>query len=322
MKFYESIIVILIIVLSLFSSCKKGDEKEAVVEKIKPMIETEPAGEDKCVVLTPAQRKEIKIKMAAASVEPLIRELELPGEIGPDPENVLHAAARFSGIAKKITKAIGDNVKNGDTLAVIENNENLSLYTVLASRSGTVIDKHIVPGEYVEAGRDLFVIADLSRIAVSIAIFGSDADIAVKGASARIMDLTGKRAASGVIDYVSPFHNEQTRSLTGRMLLPNTKGFWKPGALVRVRIQHKEAAPTLAVPNEAIQLVDGIPHVFIPETAVEYAAVPVTLGRKGAFKTEILNGLATGDSLVIEGAFELKAQFAVQAIGEGEVCSH
>jgi multidrug efflux pump subunit AcrA (membrane-fusion protein) len=146
----------------------------------------------------------------------------------------------------------------------------------------------------VDAGRDLFVIADLSRIAVSIAIFGSDADIAVKGATARIIGLTGKNTASGVIDYISPFHNEQTRSLTGRMLLSNAKGYWKPGALVRVRIQHREATPTLAVPNEAIQS-DAF-RMFYSKTDVEFEAVPVTHAVKEPLN-RIIEGLSAGDFL-------------------------
>jgi hypothetical protein len=83
MTFTKLSLIIIIAGVSFLSGCKKGEEKEAAIEKIKPMIEAEPAGEDKCVVLTPAQRKEIKVKMTAALVEPLVRELELPGEIGP-----------------------------------------------------------------------------------------------------------------------------------------------------------------------------------------------------------------------------------------------
>lgn len=277
---------------------------------------------DVCVIFSPAQRKAVKVTLGIASTEPLVRELELPGKISPVPENVLHVAARFSGIAKQLAKNIGEDVRTGDTLAVIESNENLSSYSILASRNGTVIEKHVVPGEYVEAGRDLFVIADLSSVAVAISIFGADADIAVKGATAHVMGLTGDQSAIGTIDYISPFHDEKTRSLAGRMILSNSMGRWKPGAFVRVRIQHKEPIPTLLVPSEAIQLLDDVPHVFIPETAEEFKALPVTIGRKGAYQTEIVKGLSVGDTLVITGSFELKAQLAVQAMGEGGACSH
>lgn len=277
---------------------------------------------DLCVLLTPAQRKAVHVTLGTAVTAPLIRELELPGKIGPVPENILHAAARFSGIARQVGKNIGDAVSVGDTLAVIENNENLSAYPIVASRKGTVIEKHLVPGEYVEAGRDLFVIADLSTIAVTIAIFGADADVAVKGATAHVMGLSGDHTAVGTIDYISPFHDEKTQSLSGRMVLPNARGYWKPGAYVRLRIQHKEHDKALLVPNEAIQLLDGAPHVFIPETKLEFMAVPVTLGRKGAFQTELLKGLSSGDTLVVGGAMELKAQFAIQSMGEGDACPH
>ncbi|MFH0920659.1 MAG: efflux RND transporter periplasmic adaptor subunit [Fibrobacterota bacterium] len=305
--------------LFFMTGCRGEQEKTGESHEGETQTAAEP---DLCVLLTPDQRKAVKITMGVASREPLVRELELPGKIGPIPENILHVAARFSGIATQSTRNIGEDVRAGDTLAVIENNENLSSYSILASRNGTVIEKHVVPGEYVEAGRDLFVIADLSSVAVTLAVFGGDADIAVKGATAHVMGLTGDRSAVGTIDYISPFHDEQTRSLAGRMLLSNSRGYWKPGAFVRLRIQHKEPVPTLLVPSEAIQLLDGVPHVFIPETAEEFKALPVTLGRKGAYQTEIVKGLSAGDSLVVGGAFELKAQLAIQQMGEGDACSH
>lgn len=297
-------------------TCDDHKEHNSSAESVKS------AEPDLCVLLSPAQRKAVPVRLGTAAVENLVRELELPGKITPVPENVLHAAARFSGVARLVGKNIGDDVKSGDTLALIESNENLSAYAILASRSGTVIEKHLVSGEFVEAGRDLFVIADLSTVAINIAIFGADADIAVKGATAHVFTLTGGHSAVGTIDYISPFHDEKTQSLEGRMILPNPKGYWKPGAFVRLRIQHQEHEKALLIPNEAIQLLDGAPHVFIPETEVEFKAIPVTLGRKGTNQTEVLAGLSSGDTLVINGAVELKAQFAIQSMGEGDACSH
>src|SRR3989339_1403510 len=210
------IIITLAGALVLMTGCRGEQEKTGENHEGEIKTDAEP---DLCVLLTPDQRKAVNVTLGIASTEPLVRELELPGKIGPIPENILHVAARFSGIARQSAKNIGEEVRAGDTLAVIESNENLSAYSILASRHGTVIEKHIVPGEYVEAGRDLFVIADLSSVAVTIAIFGGDADIAVKGATAHVMGLTGGRSATGTIDYISPFHDEQTRSLAGRMVL-------------------------------------------------------------------------------------------------------
>ena len=316
-----SISLLLINSISL-SGCRKTANKQpetsCAIESKQNML----AEPDKCALLSPAQRKATPIVLGSVTREPLVSELELPGEIKPDPENLLHYAARFSGMARQSAKNIGDEVKAGDTLAIIESNENLSLYPILAGRFGTVIDKHIVPGEFVEAGKELFVIADLSAITIHLAIVGQDADVIVKGASAEVSDLTGNNRAKGMLNYISPFHHEETRSLTGRILLPNPKGVWKPGALVRVRIQHQESTPTLQVPSNAIQLVDGLPHVFIPETDVEFMAVPVVTGRKGVSRTEIIKGLSAGDTIVLSGAFELKAQMAIQAMGEAGGCSH
>jgi len=49
--------------------------------------------------------------------------LELPGEVVLNKDKVVHIVPRFSGIAAKITKNLGDTVQKGETIAIIESRE-------------------------------------------------------------------------------------------------------------------------------------------------------------------------------------------------------
>jgi cobalt-zinc-cadmium efflux system membrane fusion protein len=274
------------------------------------------------VMVTEAMARYMGLSLEVARTGRLSRRLELPGEVTLDQDRVVHVAARFSGIALRVRKNIGNTVASGDTLAVMENNENLNPFALLASHPGTVIQKHLVPGEFVEASKDLFVIADLSQVWIQMAFFGQDAEAVVTGAKASIMDLSGSHSATGIINYISPVHDEGTRSLTARMVLPNPRGFWKPGALVRIGLDREEGTSALLVPAGSVQILEGRPHVFIPQEPGAFAAKPVRTGSTGGGQTEILEGLAPGDSIVAGGAFSLKAHLTVQSLGEGDGHAH
>ena len=69
------------------------------------------------------------------------------------------------------------------------------------------------------------------------------------------------------------------------------------------------------VNNDAIQVLDGKKIVFIPAERGGYQAVPVKTGLSDRHHTEIRSGLEPGARYVCTGAFELKAEIAVSALG-------
>ena len=58
--------------------------------------------------------------------------LPLYGTIVPNAERMRDVAARFPGTIRSAAKKIGDSVKQGETLAVIESNESLQTYSLTA----------------------------------------------------------------------------------------------------------------------------------------------------------------------------------------------
>ena len=82
-----------------------------------------------------------------------------------------HIVPRFPGIVKSVSKAIGDSVKQGDSLASVESSESLSTYSVKSLLEGVVIERHVAVGESVTTERELFVVADLSEVWVDFQAF-------------------------------------------------------------------------------------------------------------------------------------------------------
>jgi cobalt-zinc-cadmium efflux system membrane fusion protein len=274
-------------------------------------------GEENVVTLPVDVAKTIGLSLDTVRIGRIERTIELPGEVVPDGDHVVHIVPRFPGIIKKAHKNIGDDVQAGEVLATIESNESLSLYEVVAYGSGKVIEKHATVGEFVTENRDLFVIADLSDVWVNIAIYGKDAPEITVGQAVHIEALGGKATTEAVVSYISPVFDERTRSLVARAVIPNSKNFWKPGTFINASFVLTAVEPSLLVCKDAVQIVDEKPCVFVSEDGDEFHPVPVLTGAQGVKHTEILSGLTEGDTYVCKGAFELKAQLTLKSLGGG-----
>lgn len=73
--------------------------------------------------LTPEQRKRFGIVVQPAGPGTLANEASLPGEIVFNQDRVVHIVPRVAGIAREVSKSVGDAVAADEVLAVIESRE-------------------------------------------------------------------------------------------------------------------------------------------------------------------------------------------------------
>lgn len=237
--------------------------------------------------------------------------VELPGEVRPNADRIAHIAPRFPGIVQEVRVHTGDRVRGGDVLAIVES-EHLAKYEIRAAFDGTVIDKHIAPGEAIGHDDTAFIVADLSTVWVSIDVYQEALPLVAVGCPVRIVASHGDLAAEGVVSYVSPIVDQATRTAQARAVLPNAEGRWRPGLFVTATVQDPVSAAIVA-PRRAVQTFEGRSTVFVVEDD-RFVAKPVTLGRTGRTRVEIRDGLAAGDRIADDGSFLVKAELAK---GEG-----
>lgn len=242
------------------------------------------------------------------------RTLTLPGEIVPNADRLAHIVPRFPGIAREVRKQLGDAVRQGEVLAVVEGNQSLSNYEVTSLISGTVIERHVTLGEFVRDDADLFVIADLSTVWVNVSVYGRDIHAVRRGQSVRIEDVASKTDATGRIDYVGPIVGEETRAANARVVIANRGRLWKPGQFVTARIAIETASVPVAVPDVAIQRVEGKEAVFV-EDGDGFVARPIVRGRTDGDWTEIVSGLRAGERIAMTGSFVLKSELQKSEAG-------
>ncbi|MGE3496395.1 MAG: efflux RND transporter periplasmic adaptor subunit [Candidatus Binatia bacterium] len=245
------------------------------------------------------------VRVATAGPGVVDRGVELPGEVRPNAERTAHIAAQFPGRVREVRKSIGDTVRAGDVLAIVESDA-LAHFPLTTAISGSVIDRHVVAGEVVDRDSVAFVIADLSTVWVEIGVYQKDLPAVQPGARVHIAGGYGIADAEGVISYVSPVVEQATRTASARVELSNANGTWRPGMFVTARVLDPVPA-AIVVNRAAVQRHDGQSVVFAVE-GERFVARTVQLGRQGRTAVEILGGLASGERYASDGAFLVKAE--------------
>jgi cobalt-zinc-cadmium efflux system membrane fusion protein len=80
-------------------------------------------GDEKAIRMTEAQMKEFGIELATAGPGPLKVQVDLPGEIVPNADRVAHVVPRVPGVVREVRKVLGDRVRKGEILLVLDSKE-------------------------------------------------------------------------------------------------------------------------------------------------------------------------------------------------------
>ncbi len=77
-----------------------------------------------------------------------------------------------------------------------------------------------------------------------------------------------------------------------------------------------DTPPVLAVPEDAVQELDGKKVLFITENGTEFEPRKVELGRTSGGMAEVVAGLKEGERYAVKGSFLLKSELKKGELGE------
>lgn len=192
--------------------------------------------------------------------------------------------------------------------------ESLTRYNITAPTSGIVTGRNLAVGEVVDSRSDVFVVADLSRVWVSLTVYQKDLGAVAKGQPVTIIGDKINARAEGVIDYVSPVVDAATRTATARVILDNPDGRWRPGLFVTGKVDTDAVPADIVVPRSAIQTIDEDPVVFV-RTDHGFTPAHVEIGMRNTTQVEIAAGIAPNTEIAVTNTFMLKAELKKEAIG-------
>jgi Cu(I)/Ag(I) efflux system membrane fusion protein len=191
----------------------------------------------------------------------------------------------------------------------------LPIYTPL---SGTVIEKMVQQGQYVNAGEVLFNIADLSRVWVEIDVFENEVPYVRVGQQVEIRSATEHgESFKGRISFVYPFHDPKTHTVKARVEMPNPGHRLKPdmfvNAIIRVPLVKGIIVPVTAVIDTGKRQV-----VWVETTPGMFEPRDVQVGERIEEKVQILSGLKAGDKVAVSGGYLIDSESQLKGGGGHE----
>ena len=188
-------------------------------------------------------------------------------------------------------------------------------YVIRAPIAGQVIEREVTLGELVAPEKEaLMVLADTGTLWVIADVPEARLrDVAVGAAAHVRIAAVDDEAVSGNLSFIAPSLDPNTRTAQVRIEVKNDHGKLKPGMFATaVLASCREAAGqlVLAVPDEAVQTVEGGPAVFVPVEGEPntFAKRAVGVGPAVGGMVPITSGLKEGEPVVVSGSFLLKAE--------------
>lgn len=194
----------------------------------------------------------------------------------------------------------------------------LSSFPLTAPQQGTILARHITPGELITPRDKPFTIADLTTVWILLDVYEKDLAGVRVGADVRMtVDAYPSETFRGGVVYLGNLVNPNTRTVEARVEIPNPDGRLRPGMFARATIvsSMSKGKKVLVVPQDAIQHIEEQPVAFVEEQPGTYEKRTVTLGSEDEPYVEILNGLTEGERVVTKGSFYLKAIMLGEKLG-------
>lgn len=226
-----------------------------------------------------------------------------------------------------LTQAQSEVRRARSTASVLDASTSVSASGEIALRSpltGVVLARTAVPGSVVDAGAPLAVITDPTSLWVAIAAPETMAGLFTRGGRVRVT-VPAYPADTFVarVEAVSAGLDPETRTLSVRAATSDAKGKLKAEMLASVLVEGGRSLLAAVIPEDAVQLVAGVPTVFVVDTdakgGARFTRRGVELGTRGNGQVAVINGLQAGELVVTEGAFAVKAEFQRGAMPKMEM---
>jgi Cu(I)/Ag(I) efflux system membrane fusion protein len=188
--------------------------------------------------------------------------------------------------------------------------------TLLAPRSGVVLEKPAIEGMRINTGDPLFKIADLSQVWLQADVQEQDLGKVKVGetAHATLVAYPGQ-SFIGKVDFIYPTLMAATRTGRVRIVLPNPNGALREAMYANVALD-TPAAPgnrIVIVPDSAVIDSGTRQVVLVAKGQGRFEPRAVHLGTHGDGVTQILDGVKPGENVVVSANFLIDAESNLRA---------
>ncbi|HJY08064.1 MAG TPA: efflux RND transporter periplasmic adaptor subunit [Bryobacteraceae bacterium] len=268
-----------------------------------------------------AELQRLKLQQASAQrIAERNDELSDLGAIARKNAELSQVEARSAGDSVKVQESVIAGLASRLRRFGVEQVNAANPSTVIrAPFTGVVIKAQTAPGDVFDADRELFSIADLSRVWVQAEVYEQDLGRVKVGQQAVItVDTYPGEKFDGQVTYIGDLLDPQTRTARVRCEVANPDIRLKLDMFAAVELPTHFTRRALVVPASAVQQLNGSKVVFVRKSETEFEPRPVRTGKTLDNLTEIQSGLHEGEDVVKTGSFHLKSIALSGQIGEEE----
>lgn len=265
------------------------------------------------LVLSDAQMSNLGIATVTAQIRPLQDTVELITAVEALPERQAHVSPRFDGQIRDVRATLGDRVKAGQRLVVVEPIiAGASTLTLSAPISGVISTQSAKIGQTVSATSVLFEISDHSRMLLHGTMMESPDITKIKAGQTATVRLDALPGAEIVAEVARVYMEREagTGLFTVHAEADNPDGRLYPGMMGAMSVAVGDSVPGIVVPRRAVLGGLGDRFVFV-RIEDEFERRSVIEGLVLGADTEILEGVFPGEDVVVQGHYQL------QYLGEG-----
>ena len=191
---------------------------------------------------------------------------------------------------------------------------------IKAPFSGTILAVNVVPGDMVNAGTTLLVIADLSELHVDVPIAEVDYKRLAPGQKTQlVLDAVHGTTYNGKVTQIGLNASTSGGSVSYpvRVVVSDADKKMLPGMTVSVQIEVSRLENVLLVPNRAVQNVNGSLVVYILQNGIQ-KQMTVILGATDGTMSQLIKGdLKEGDVIVLNPSTSIFGGGSSSGVGGG-----
>jgi Cu(I)/Ag(I) efflux system membrane fusion protein len=174
---------------------------------------------------------------------------------------------------------------------------------------GYVMDLGVRQGDAVQPGTTLFKLADLTSVWITAEVPETQSAWLKPGdlAEIEVPARPGERFA-GHVDYLYPELTQATRTLKVRVVVKNPSKHLQPGMFAAAHFHGAAQQQVLTVPSEAVIKTGTRSVIIVADDVTHFRPVLVRVGAEQGGRSEILEGLNLGQSIVASGQFLIDSE--------------
>lgn len=220
-------------------------------------------------------------------------------------------SARAGGSDTAVAEAALSQAQAGADLA----HARLRYSQVLAPAAGTLIARHVEPGDAVQAGKVLMVLSPEGETQVVVQIDEKHLNLLKVGQTASVSsDAYPDQRFTAELVYINPGVDAQRGSVEVKLRVAQPPAYVRQDMTVSVDIEVAKRSQAVLVPTEAVHNLDSTEPWVMKVVSGKATRTPIRLGLRSQGMCEVLEGLSANDQVLATASLPVNDNTRVRPI--------